>query len=252
LQLAFSHRFERDNRRTAAKAKLSGGGARFFAPGGMEQTVRIEPTLGFTSEHALYPSWQLKEGAPMKYDRANLEAKFRSKEKLNFVFFWGHQPTGDGSVGVSCFSQWWGSPFNVGGHTFSTAEHWMMASKAQVFGDQDTFVRILAAKSPREVKALGRIVSGFDEEIWCRHRYQIVLAGTRSKFDQNSDLAAFLLSTGDKVIAEASPVDKIWGIGLTQKDERAHNPLEWQGDNLLGFALMETRDALKGGAASAV
>ena len=128
----------------------------------------------------------------------------------------------------------------------------MMASKAELFGDQEVFARILAAKSPREAKALGRLVSGFDDDVWHRRRYEIVLDGTRSKFSQNPDLADFLLSTGDKVIAEASPVDKIWGIGLAHDDKRAQNPLEWQGANLLGFALMEVRDVLNRGTVSTV
>jgi ribA/ribD-fused uncharacterized protein len=126
----------------------------------------------------------------------------------------------------------------------------MMASKAELFGDQEAFAQILAAKTPREAKAAGRLVSGFNDDVWRQRRYEIVLEGTRSKFSQNPDLATFLLSTGDKVIAEASPVDKIWGIGLAHDDKRAHNPLEWQGENLLGFALMEVRDALTGSAMS--
>jgi ribA/ribD-fused uncharacterized protein len=188
----------------------------------------------------------------MKYDRARLEAEFQRKHKLKFLFFWGHQPAGDGSVGASCFSQWWGSPFKIGEHIFPTAEHWMMASKAQLFGDQKTFAQILAVRSPREAKALGRLVSGFDEEIWRQRRYEIVLRGTYSKFSQNPALSTFLLTTGNKVIVEASPVDNIWGIGLALDDKRALNPLTWQGDNLLGFALMEARDALRGGAAQMV
>jgi ribA/ribD-fused uncharacterized protein len=181
----------------------------------------------------------------MKYDRAHLELEFKRKQKLKYVFFWGHQPAPSGALGVSCFSQWWVSPFKIGGHTFPTAEHWMMASKASLFNDQDTFARILAAKSPKEVKAYGRLVAGFDEAIWQRRRYDIVLEGTYGKFSQNCGLAACLLSTGDKVIVEASPVDRIWGIGLAQDDERARNPLLWQGENLLGFALMEARDMMR-------
>ena len=65
--------------------------------------------------------------------------------------------------------------------------------------------------------------------------------GNRAKFAQHPNLRRFLLDTGNRILVEASPVDKIWGIGLAQDDPRAQNPLQWQGLNLLGFALMKVR-----------
>ena len=85
---------------------------------------------------------------------------------------------------------------------------------------------------------------GFDEARWSAARREIVLLGNLKKFQQNPPLAKFLLSTGSCVLVEASPVDRVWGIGLAADDERAANPLQWRGENLLGFALMEVRDRL--------
>ena len=85
----------------------------------------------------------------------------------------------------------------------------------------------------------------FDEATWVAHRYDIVLAGTLAKFGQHDDLRAYLLGTGERVLVEASPVDRVWGVGLAADDPRAEDPTRWRGLNLLGFALMAARDALR-------
>lgn len=182
----------------------------------------------------------------MVYDRSWLEKEFRAKRQRKFVFFWGHQPSRDGGITVACFSQWWPSPFELGGQAYPTAEHWMMAAKARLFGDEEAAQRIRSASSPKQVKEFGRQVRGFDDARWSEARRGIVVEGNLEKFAQNPALGDYLLGTGDSVIVEASPVDKIWGIGLAGDDERAMNPLQWRGENLLGFALMEVRDRLRG------
>lgn len=96
-----------------------------------------------------------------------------------------------------------------------------------------------------ELKALGRKVRNFDETIWNEIKYATVLNGNYLKFTQNSELRKFLLSTGDSVLVEASPYDGIWGIKMGETDENARNPLKWNGENLLGFALMEVRDEIR-------
>ncbi|SOE10841.1 hypothetical protein SAMN06272775_1860 [Streptomyces sp. 2323.1] len=162
-----------------------------------------------------------------------------------YVFFWGHSPRRDGSLGASCFSQWWPSPFTVDRVRYATAEHWMMAGKARLFGDAEAERRVLAARHPRQAKDAGRTVRGFDEETWQRRRFALVVEGSVHKFRQDAALREYLLGTGSRVLVEASPLDRIWGIGLAADDERAADPARWRGLNLLGFALMAARQQLR-------
>lgn len=121
----------------------------------------------------------------------------------------------------------------------------MMAGKAKLFDDQEVFKEILTAETPNQAKSLGRKVKNFDPKIWDEHKYEIVKQGNLLKFSQNEKFKEFLLSTNDKILVEASPYDTIWGIGMLETDPRAENPQQWNGENLLGFALMEVRDELK-------
>ena len=162
-----------------------------------------------------------------------------------FLLFWGHQPSPDGTVTKACFSQWWPAAFTVAGATYATAEHWMMAEKARLFGDAEVLAQILAAATPAEAKKLGRKIRGFDAAGWDAQKYELVVAGNGHKFGRHPALAAFLRATGGRVLVEASPVDTIWGIGLAADHADAENPARWRGENLLGFALMEVRDQLR-------
>jgi ribA/ribD-fused uncharacterized protein len=147
-------------------------------------------------------------------------------------------------MGASCLSQWWPSPFTVDGVAYATAEHWMMASKARLFGDTGAEREVLQASSPALAKKVGRLVRGFDDATWARERFSIVVEGSVHKFSAHEELRAFLLATGDRVLVEASPVDRVWGIGIAADDERAADPERWRGPNLLGFALMAARERL--------
>ncbi|MDJ0568622.1 MAG: NADAR family protein [Pleurocapsa sp. MO_192.B19] len=162
--------------------------------------------------------------------------------KPKYLCFWGHQPNHDGSIGKSCFSQWYEALFQLDGVEYQTAEHYMMAEKARLFKDDDALAKILAASHPGEAKKLGRQVKGFKQEIWLEYRSPIVVQGNIGKFSQNEALKEFLLNTGERILVEASPRDRIWGIGLGQNNPDAENPYKWQGLNLLGFALMEVRN----------
>jgi ribA/ribD-fused uncharacterized protein len=162
-----------------------------------------------------------------------------------YFFFWGHKPLPNGEIGKSCLSQWWPAAFVVDNMTYATAEHFMMAEKARLFGDQVTRAEILKADGPKAAKQLGRRVKNFDEARWRERRFQSVVEGNLAKFGQNRELGSFLIGTGDKVLVEASPLDRIWGIGLGANDERATDPTQWRGLNLLGFALMEVRTRLR-------
>lgn len=180
------------------------------------------------------------------YDnRTALETAFSSNASIDFLFFWGHRPSKDGRITASCLSQWWPSLFTVDGVIYQSAEHWMMAGKARLFGDHETVEKILAATDPKEVKALGRKARGFDAQAWDGEKFRIVCEGSFQKFSQNEDLRDFLLSTGDRVLVEASPVDPVWGIGLAAEDAAASDPTQWRGENLLGFALMQARERIR-------
>jgi ribA/ribD-fused uncharacterized protein len=178
--------------------------------------------------------------------RDALIARVRTGVRVKYLHFWGHRPLPDGRIGASCLSQWWPSPFTVDGVAYATAEHWMMAGKARLFGDAEAERRILAAGSPAAAKKEGRLVRGFDEAVWERERSAVVAEGGAHKFAADPARRDFLLGTGGRVLVEASPRDRIWGIGLTADDPAAGDPERWRGLNLLGFALMAARDRLAG------
>jgi ribA/ribD-fused uncharacterized protein len=177
-------------------------------------------------------------------DVAGLSTAWAAGAKVKFLYFWKHDRERDGSVGSGCLSQWWPGRFEVDGHTFASAEHYMMWRKAVLFGDDVMAGRILAASHPHQAKRLGGLVSGFDQQVWNAHRTPIVVAGNLAKFGQDEALRGYLLTTGRRVLVEASPIDRIWGIGLAADDPRAGDPYRWRGLNLLGFALMRVREEL--------
>lgn len=166
--------------------------------------------------------------------RAELLEAVERGVKFNYHFFWG-----------GAFSQWLRSAFIIDGVTYRTAEHWMMAEKARTFNDQAALKRILSAIAPDEVKLIGRGVKNYDDTTWACLRYAVVLRGSMEKFGQNPSLGRILLATGDDVLVEASPFDRIWGIGRGEADPARLDPRLWRGDNLLGFALMQARELLR-------
>ena len=142
-------------------------------------------------------------------------------------------------------SQWHSSGFSDSDNIFyKTAEHWMMAEKARLFKDEEMLEKIINCDSPAEAKKWGRAVRDFIPEVWNDHRYEIVVNGNIYKFGQNENLKEFLLTTKNRVLVEASPRDRIWGIGMGKNNENAENPEKWRGLNLLGFALMEAREGM--------
>lgn len=164
---------------------------------------------------------------------------------LRFLCFYGHSVPSDGSIGSTCLSQWYPAPFVVGGTRYPTAEHWMMAGKARLFADDEMLEVILASRTPSEAKKAGRRVRGFRPSDWEAARFDLVVGGNVHKFSQNEALRDYLLATGDAVLVEASPRDRIWGIGMSATNPNATIPARWRGRNLLGFALMQARARLK-------
>ncbi|EAC7757406.1 NADAR family protein [Listeria monocytogenes] len=181
----------------------------------------------------------------MDYTLEKIQHKYRKGEKLKYIFFWGHQPAEDGKISKSCFSQWWICSFKVDGVEYNCAEQFMMAEKAKLFNDMEMREKILAAKHPKQAKDFGRLIRGFQEDIWLKNRFNIVIRANQAKFSQNEELKKFLMQTKKRILVEASPVDKIWGIGMAADNKNVENPLYWKGLNLLGFALMAVRDELE-------
>lgn len=162
---------------------------------------------------------------------------------MDTVFFWHEDRYGE--FGAGCLSQWADYGFIVQGVRYQNAEQFMMAGKAEVFHDPETKAKIMAATSPKDIKKLGREVKYFDEKRWGEVREKLVIEGNYAKFTQNPKLKKYLLDTGDALLVEASPYDKIWGIGLDAETAAQMDPKDWPGQNLLGKALMEVRAAIR-------
>ena len=150
-----------------------------------------------------------------------------------FTFFWGGP-----------FSQWFKAAFTIDGHVYNTAEQYMMAEKAKLFGDDEARAEILKAKQPDVQKRLGRQVRGFDAKVWNASARDIVYRGNRAKFTTHRDLLQMLFDTEGTNLAEASPTDTIWGIGLAADAEDAKDRRKWLGTNWLGEVLQRVRDDL--------
>ena len=150
-----------------------------------------------------------------------------------FTFFW-HGP----------FSQWYRQDFVVEGVTYNCAEQYMMAAKAKLFEDDETLDKIMASTSPKEQKQLGREVKNFDKDKWDAVARDLVEKGNYAKFTQNNDLKKMLLETIGTTLVEASPYDKIWGIGMDDKNPLALNRNTWKGLNWLGEVLTRVRDRI--------
>lgn len=162
-------------------------------------------------------------------------------ETENMVLFWSGWP-----------SQWFKVKFKAYSHVskdepyllYCCNEQFMMAEKARLFGDRDTLKKILNSDSPSEHKNLGRQVNSFSTETWNKICKSVVVAGNLARFNYDQRSQELLLATGNKCLVEASPKDKIWGIGLAPNDERALDRKNWQGTNWLGESLMQVRQQI--------
>ncbi len=154
----------------------------------------------------------------------------------DYVFFWhGH------------LSNFYQSLFTVDNVTYICSEQYFMKKKQELF-DKDNLKLandILYESNPKKIKDYGRQVNNFDQDTWDKNKVEIMKKGVREKFSQNTNLKKLLIETGDKILVEASPFDKIWGIGLSEEVAKVTHPSKWKGQNLLGNILMEVRTELK-------
>lgn len=142
-------------------------------------------------------------------------------------------------------SNWYLSDFEIDGIRYSSMEQYMMYQKAMTFQDREIAQQILETSDVGKIKALGRSVKGYDDLVWCGLRQIIVYHGVLEKFRQNDELKKKLLATQQDVLAECAVQDKVWGIGLSMKDDDRLDMHKWQGQNLLGFSLMHARSVLE-------
>ena len=155
------------------------------------------------------------------------------RETDTHIFFWGEE-----------FSNWYDCQFMYKGHEFDNSEQAFMWEKAKFFGDDEIASRILKVSNPSMAKKLGRQVKNFDAEKWLNPGYQFMVGVNVEKYSQNENLKHVLLSTGTKMLVEASPYDTIWGIGMREADDAILNENNWKGLNLLGKALMDVRNMI--------
>ena len=158
-----------------------------------------------------------------------------NEENSRYTYFFGKE---------NPLSNWHPAAFTIKGIEFGNVEQFMMYCKAMLFKDEDTARKILSNSDPKTVKALGRSVKGFDEKIWVSKREIYVEKGCLAKFSQNQDKMDFLLMTEGTFLVEASPYDRIWGVGLAANDPKINDRESWRGLNLLGQVLERVRTRL--------
>lgn len=165
----------------------------------------------------------------------------QAREHERFSFFW------KGSV----FSNWHMRPMVVDDVRYNCGEQFMMAEKARLFGDsianhgeKSAEHLIMQATAPGVQKALGKAVKGFVESVWKANDVAIVRRGLLAKAEQHPDIYEQLMATEGTTLVEASPYDRIWGIGLAADDRRALDRRQWRGENKLGFAWTDVREEL--------
>lgn len=150
------------------------------------------------------------------------------------VFFW-----------EGIYSQWHKAPMTIDKIEYNSCEQYMMHQKALLFGDMEIAEKIMQESNPREQKKYGRMIKNFDKALWDKNCLAIVYEGNLAKFRQNADLKEEMLNTGNRIFVEASPLDTIWGIGMSEEEMGIDDPSFWQGLNLLGQALTLVKNQLR-------
>lgn len=168
------------------------------------------------------------------YNVDQIKKRYDNGEKLTYSFFYG-----------GYYSQWHPSKLRINDISYCNNEQFMMAKKADYFGDVKSYNKIMSETDPSIIKAIGRKVCGFTDEKWDLIKYTVVFIANFAKFTQNEKMKNYLLNDNNDVIVEASPTDHVWGIKMGYDEKDKENPHCWKGQNLLGFAIMHVRDILR-------
>ena len=215
--------------------------------------VRLQFETCMSSMHivnVLKPEWLYKYYYPLH--EASIENALR---KINDIFFSKESRESDTVIGFHAeddpfgfLSNWYLSRFYYPAetHGFTSVEQWLMYNKAKLFKDTDSMKKVMLEIRPDIIKKIGRQVKDFDNSVWASKRYDILLEGLRLKFSQSKELKEKLIGTGDKILVELAANDLIYGVGVSYKDPNALDSSNWRGQNLLGSALMQVREELKG------
>ncbi len=131
------------------------------------------------------------------------------------------------------------------GKKYDNNEQWMMAAKAWLMNDLATLIEIHKIHDPKAIKALGRKVKPFNEALWQKACEAVVTAGAVAKFSATERMRKEILDTGELILVEGSPVDRIWGVGISWRSPEIEDPKNWRGKNLLGKCLMEARKVIQ-------
>ena len=151
-----------------------------------------------------------------------------------FEFFWG-----------GIYSNWHRSGFVIDDISYNCGEQYMMHQKALLMDDEETARKIMLYSNPKRQKELGREIKNFNSKLWDKYKYEIMLKGLTEKFNQNEPLKRDLMASEADLFVEASPFDKIWGIGLDERTAHETPQSEWPGENLLGKIITEIRNNFK-------
>lgn len=156
----------------------------------------------------------------------------------NYLFFFGSN---------SPFSNWYPVEYTHNGITFNCSEQGVMYEKAILFNDHDIANKILQCSNTeqKKMKALGRKVKNFKNNVWNQNKQNIYKVHITEKFKQNHDIKSIMMATQNKIFVEASPYDSIWGIGMSESNAKKLDPSEWKGSNLLGKILTEIKNEFK-------
>ncbi len=142
-------------------------------------------------------------------------------------------------------SNWYPAAFVLDGITFTSTEQYIMYRKCLLFDDSVSASAILATDDPARHQAIGRNAAGFNGTVWDGVKQTIAFRGLMAKFSQNENLKKQLLHTGNAYLVECAFKDVIWACGIRLHEDERLDISKWRGQNILGFTLMEVREALK-------